>query len=149
MAHMRCRLVPRVRAGRADGGRRAADRALPSAPWGRTDLIPALPLTARAIAAGSRGIIDTMAAEGIAFAAGAAEGMTYSVNCADRGRLFDAGAVEPFDEDHPELRSLVHLQVPEIACEAWNVAPAADDFNDLLTEDDAGGVPVVVMTFVP
>jgi pimeloyl-ACP methyl ester carboxylesterase len=107
-------------------------------------LIPALPSTTQAIANGDRSIIDTLAPGGIEFAASAAEGMTYSVTCADRQRLLDPDAVAPLDDDHPELASIIHPLLPELACQDWAVDANPQSFNDLLTDADSD-VPVLVM----
>ncbi len=107
-------------------------------------LIPALPAAAKAIAGGDNSIIDLIAEDGIPFAAGQHEGMTASVSCADRAALLDPDVVDPFVAEHPELEALVYLTVPETGCAEWDVEPAVDGFNDLLTDEESD-VPVLVM----
>jgi pimeloyl-ACP methyl ester carboxylesterase len=107
-------------------------------------LIPALPSATQAIANGDRSIIDLLAPGGIEFAASAAEGMTYSVSCADRQRLLDPDAVAPLDAEHPELASVIHPLLPELACQGWGVDASPQSFNALLTGAD-NDVPVLVM----
>ncbi len=107
-------------------------------------LIPALPGAARAIADGDRSIIDALAPGGIAFLADQYEAMTFSVQCADTGRLYDAATVEPFLAAHPELDELVHIGLSEVICPTWGVEPNPEDFNQLLTADETD-VPIIVL----
>jgi pimeloyl-ACP methyl ester carboxylesterase len=106
-------------------------------------LIPALPSAAQAIAGGDATVLDLIAQDGIPFAAGQHEAMTASVQCADRGGLYDAEAFETFADEHPQLGSLLHLLVPETGCDEWDVDRQPTGFNDLL--DDDVDVPVLVM----
>ena len=108
------------------------------------DLIPVLPSVGQAIVDGDRAIIDAIARDGIPFAAGQAEGMTASVDCADRQELLDPDAVGPFVDEHPELGALVYLTVPETGCAEWDVPAAPAEFNELLQGDEVD-VPVIVM----
>lgn len=107
-------------------------------------LIPALPGAAKSIASGDTGIIDALAERGIPFAAGQTEGMTASVDCADRQRLLSPDVVDPFLAKHPELGALVHLTLPETGCPEWDVASVPPGFNQLLRDDEVD-VPVMVM----
>lgn len=107
-------------------------------------LIPALPGAAKAIAGGDRSIIASLASSGIPFAAGQTEGMTASVDCADRQRLLSADVVEPFIDEHPELGALVYLTLPETGCPEWDVTSAPKGFNELLQGDEVD-VPIMVM----
>jgi pimeloyl-ACP methyl ester carboxylesterase len=70
--------------------------------------------------------------------------MTYSVSCADRQRLLDPDAVAPLDAEHPELASVIHPLLPELACQGWGVDASPQSFNALLTGAD-NDVPVLVM----
>lgn len=107
-------------------------------------LIPALPGAAKAIAEGDRSIIASLAESGIPFAAGQTEGMTASVDCADRQRLLSPDVVDPFIAKHPELGALVFLTLPETGCPEWDVKAQPKGFNELLREDEVE-VPIMVM----
>lgn len=107
-------------------------------------LIPSLPAAAQAIAGGNNAIIELIAQDGIPFAAGQHEAMTASVQCADRGRLYDAEAFEAFADQHPELGSLLYLVVPETGCGEWDVDQQPASFNELLRGDEVD-VPIIVM----
>jgi pimeloyl-ACP methyl ester carboxylesterase len=106
-------------------------------------LIPALPSVGQAVVNGNVAVIDPVAQDGIPFAAGQAEAMTLSVECADRQDLMDIDAVEPFLDEHPELATLVRLTLPEETCPEWGVPSAPPPFNDLLGPQTE--VPVLVM----
>ncbi|MCU1455640.1 MAG: hypothetical protein JWN46_3786, partial [Acidimicrobiales bacterium] len=106
-------------------------------------LIPAMPGAIKAIADGNRSIIDALASNGIPFAAGSAEAMTASVDCADRARLLDTKGFVPFAAAHPELGPLMYLSAPETGCSRWGVHEAAPPFNQLLGRDTK--VPIIVM----
>jgi pimeloyl-ACP methyl ester carboxylesterase len=106
-------------------------------------LIPVLPSVGQAVVDGNVAVIDPVAQDGIPFAAGQAEAMTLSVNCADRQDLMDIDAVEPFLDEHPELATLVRLTLPEETCPEWGVPSAPPPFNELLGPDTE--VPVLVM----
>lgn len=107
------------------------------------ELIPALPGVAQAIVDGNQAIIDQIAKTGIPFVADQVEGMTASVDCADRERLLDPRVVAPFLEAHPELGALVRLSVPETGCERWGVEQQPAAFNTLLRSDV--DVPILMM----
>lgn len=104
-------------------------------------LIPAVPSVLKSIAGGDRSIIATLATTSIPFAAGAAEGMTTSVNCADRGRLLKPAAVDPFVKAHPEFGALVYVQDTEKHCEFWGVKHVPAAFNQMPSK---ATVPVMV-----
>lgn len=106
-------------------------------------LIPVLPSVGKAIVDGNVAVIDPVAQDGIPFAAGQAEAMTLSVDCADRQDLMDAAEVEPFLAEHPELATLVRLTLPEETCPEWDVPSAPAPFGELLGEDTE--VPILVM----
>ncbi|MFN8017482.1 MAG: alpha/beta hydrolase [Acidimicrobiales bacterium] len=106
-------------------------------------LIPALPGVAQAIVDGNAGVIDQVAKSGIPFVADQVEGMTASVDCADRERILDPKVVAPFLEAHPEMGALVRLSVPETGCERWGVDPQPTAFNTLLRSDV--DVPILMM----
>ncbi len=107
-------------------------------------LIPVLPAALTAIAGGDYAIVEQLVQESVPFAADQVEGMTASVTCADRLPLLDPDVVEPFVEDHPEMGSLVYVNVAETGCEEWGVPPNGGDFNTLLTDDDTD-IPILVM----
>ncbi len=108
------------------------------------EIIPALPLALKAVAGGDYAIIEQLAQESIPFVTDQVEGMTTSVDCADRLPLLDPDSLEPFVEAHAELGALVYVGAPETGCTEWGVEATGGDFNTLLQDDDVD-VPVMVM----
>jgi pimeloyl-ACP methyl ester carboxylesterase len=105
-------------------------------------LIPIIPSVMQSIIDGDRKIIDALATDSIPFAAGQYEAMTASVDCADRQRVLDTDAFDPFAKEHPELGALIYISSPELGCERWDVESQPKGFNELLTETK---VPTIVM----
>jgi pimeloyl-ACP methyl ester carboxylesterase len=107
-------------------------------------LIPALPSVLTQIAGGDYAIIEQLAQESIPFVTDQVEGMTASVDCADRLPLLDPKSLDPFVEAHPELGSLVYLAAAESGCDEWGVEPEGGDFNTLLRKGDTD-IPILLM----
>ncbi|WP_421117880.1 alpha/beta hydrolase [Aquihabitans daechungensis] len=107
-------------------------------------LIPVLPTALTAIAEGDYGIVEQLVQESVPFVTDQIEGMTASVDCADRLPLLDPASLDPFVEEHPELGSLVYLAAAESGCEEWGVPAVGGDFNTLLEEGDTD-VPIILM----
>ncbi len=107
-------------------------------------LIPVLPTALTAIASGDYAIVEQLVQESVPFVTDQVEGMTASVDCADRLPLLDPGSLDPFVEEHPELGSLVYLSAAESGCAEWGVPAEGGDFNTLLEEGDTD-VPILLM----
>ncbi|MGN6692554.1 MAG: alpha/beta hydrolase [Aquihabitans sp.] len=108
-------------------------------------LIPVLPTALTQIASGDYGIVEQLVQESVPFVTDQVEGMTASVDCADRLPLLDPDSLDPFVEEHPELGSLVYLAAAESGCDEWGVPANGGDFNTLLTVDDTSDVPIILM----
>lgn len=108
------------------------------------ELIPLIPSVLQLISEGDYGILEQLAQQSIPFVTDQVEGMTASVDCADRLPLLDPESLEPFVAEHPRLGTLVHLAPAETGCGEWGVEANGDPFNDLLEEGDTE-VPIIVM----
>ena len=108
------------------------------------DLIPILPSALTAIAGGDYALVEQLVQQSVPFVTDQVEGMTASVQCADRLPLLDPESLDPFVEAHPELGSLVYLASAESGCAEWGVPAEGGDFNTLLEEGDTD-VPIILM----
>lgn len=108
------------------------------------ELIPLIPMVLRQVADGDYSIVEQLATKSIPFVTDQVEGMTTSVDCADRLPLLDPESFDAFVEEHPELATLVHLGAAETGCGEWGVEPTGGAMNELLEEGDIE-VPIIVM----
>ena len=100
------------------------------------NLIPQLPSLLQVVRSGNGGgVIDQLAAQGIAFTNGAAEAETAAVECADRQRLNDEEAAAALLAERPELSTFGLLDIG--VCAAFGVGSAPAAFNEPVKSDVA------------
>lgn len=104
--------------------------------------VPVVPFAIDQLAAGSTGLIDALASQGIDFWFGLSAGLAASVQCADRQQHTVGSDPDAVLEDHPELALFLVAAGLLSHCERWDVPSVSDAFAQPVT----GDVPTFVLS---